>query len=105
MAATQGPPSASTDSSACTDTSSNSTVVLCSEAVQGTPLNARIDSYGWKMILYIAMDKGMLCYTPFWPAVPLGAPSGTNESVNSESWRLCIKSSTEPKPNMRPKFS
>lgn len=60
MAATQGPPGASTDSSACADTSSNSTVVLGSETVQGTPLNARIDSYGWRMILYIAMDEGML---------------------------------------------
>jgi len=87
MAATQRPPGSSTDSSACTDASSNSTVVLGSETVQCTPLNARIDGYGWRMILDIAMDEGMLFYTPDWPVVPLGAPSGTNESVNTESWR------------------
>lgn len=46
MAAAQGPSGARTDSSACANTSSNGTVVLGSETVQGTPLNARIDGYG-----------------------------------------------------------
>ena len=50
MAASQRPPGARTDSSACADTSGNGTVVLGSETVQGTPLNARIDSYGWRII-------------------------------------------------------
>jgi hypothetical protein len=96
VAAAQWPPGTRTDSSACADTSSNGTVVLGGETVQGTPLNARIDRYGWSIILDIAMDEGMLHYSPNWPAVPLGAPSGTNESVNVEFWRLCMKSSTEP---------